>query len=326
MLNPRAVSEHQDIGPGQRAAARAKRQLFAPPPTRGGIDLGQHAGGVPHEIGAGAGALEPVDGAVALEHVLLGEAGALELAVDVAGEDEGAPRQPLGPPAQDREAVMRNGLPVQRQAVTIEAPGEPRVGAERAGRGDLGEVHRGPAQCRIGLPAAGVAAEVRQAAVDAHAGAGGNDERIRLRQVCGCPVDVLGSHRGIVRRRCASPNGGSATSSARRPAVRCARDTVVSDDGRSDDSNDNGNDSDGSAASARAGIDQETATVLTVHHLNNSRSHRIVWLCEELGIEYRLVKHQRHPETQRSPESLNQVHPLGKAPTIEHAGQLIVES
>lgn len=58
-------------------------------------------------------------------------------------------------------------------------------------------------------------------------------------------------------------------------------------------------------ASARAGIDQETATVLTVHHLNNSRSHRIVWLCEELGIEYRLVKHQRHPETQRSPESLN---------------------
>lgn len=66
--------------------------------------------------------------------------------------------------------------------------------------------------------------------------------------------------------------------------------------------------------------------MLTVHHLNNSRSQRIVWLCEELGIDYRLVKHQRHPETQRSPESLNQVHPLGKAPTIEHAGQTIVES
>ena len=56
--------------------------------------------------------------------------------------------------------------------------------------------------------------------------------------------------------------------------------------------------------------------MLTVHHLNNSRSQRIVWLCEELGIEYKLVKHQRNPETQRSPESLNKVHPLGKAPTL----------
>lgn len=66
--------------------------------------------------------------------------------------------------------------------------------------------------------------------------------------------------------------------------------------------------------------------MLTVHHLNNSRSHRIVWLCEELGIDYQLVKHQRDPQTQRSPESLNRVHPLGKAPTIEHNGQMIVES
>lgn len=66
--------------------------------------------------------------------------------------------------------------------------------------------------------------------------------------------------------------------------------------------------------------------MLTVHHLNNSRSQRIVWLCEELGIEYKLVKHQRNPETQRAPDSLGKVHPLGKAPTIEHNGQTIVES
>jgi glutathione S-transferase len=66
--------------------------------------------------------------------------------------------------------------------------------------------------------------------------------------------------------------------------------------------------------------------MLTVHHLNNSRSQRIVWLCEELGIEYNLVKHQRNPETQRSPDSLNKVHPLGKAPTIEHDGQIVVET
>jgi glutathione S-transferase-like protein len=66
--------------------------------------------------------------------------------------------------------------------------------------------------------------------------------------------------------------------------------------------------------------------MLTVHHLNNSRSQRIVWLCEELGLDYKLVKHQRNPETQRSPDSLNKVHPLGKAPTIDHDGKIIVES
>lgn len=66
--------------------------------------------------------------------------------------------------------------------------------------------------------------------------------------------------------------------------------------------------------------------MLTVHHLNNSRSQRIVWLCEELNLEYKLVKHQRNPETQRSPDSLNKIHALGKAPTIEHDGRVIVES
>ena len=66
--------------------------------------------------------------------------------------------------------------------------------------------------------------------------------------------------------------------------------------------------------------------MLTVHHLNNSRSQRIIWLCEELGIEYRLVKHMRDAETLRAPASLAQVHPLGKAPTIEHNGALIIET
>ena len=66
--------------------------------------------------------------------------------------------------------------------------------------------------------------------------------------------------------------------------------------------------------------------MLTVHHLNNSRSQRIVWLCEELNIEYRLVKHLRHAETLRAPEELAQVHPLGKAPTIEHNGEVIIET
>jgi glutathione S-transferase len=66
--------------------------------------------------------------------------------------------------------------------------------------------------------------------------------------------------------------------------------------------------------------------MLTVHHLNNSRSQRVVWLCEELGLDYKLVKHFRDPETQRAPESLRKVHKLGKAPTIEDDGKVIVES
>ena len=66
--------------------------------------------------------------------------------------------------------------------------------------------------------------------------------------------------------------------------------------------------------------------MLKVHHLNNSRSQRVLWLLEELGLPFEVVKHQRDPETQRSPASLNAVHPLGKAPAIEHDGQVIVES
>lgn len=66
--------------------------------------------------------------------------------------------------------------------------------------------------------------------------------------------------------------------------------------------------------------------MLTVHHLNNSRSQRIVWLCEELGIDYTLVKHMRDAETLRSPQSLAAVHPLGKAPVIVHGGKTVFET
>ncbi len=66
--------------------------------------------------------------------------------------------------------------------------------------------------------------------------------------------------------------------------------------------------------------------MLRVHHLNNSRSQRVLWLCEELGVPYELIKHSRDPETQRAPQSLAAVHPLGKAPAVEHGGQVIVES
>ena len=66
--------------------------------------------------------------------------------------------------------------------------------------------------------------------------------------------------------------------------------------------------------------------MLTVHHLSNSRSQRILWLLEELGLQYELVKHMRDPVTVRSPPSLFKIHPLGKGPTIEHDGKALTES
>ena len=65
---------------------------------------------------------------------------------------------------------------------------------------------------------------------------------------------------------------------------------------------------------------------VTVHHLNNSRSQRILWLLEELGAEYELVTYQRDAETNLAPAELKQVHPLGKSPVIEDDGRMIAES
>ncbi|WP_100258970.1 glutathione S-transferase family protein [Qipengyuania seohaensis] len=63
-----------------------------------------------------------------------------------------------------------------------------------------------------------------------------------------------------------------------------------------------------------------------VHHLNNSRSQRILWLLEELGAEYEIRSYQRDAETNLAPPELKQVHPLGKSPVIEDNGRLISES
>lgn len=66
--------------------------------------------------------------------------------------------------------------------------------------------------------------------------------------------------------------------------------------------------------------------MIQVHHLNNSRSQRILWLLEELGIEYEIVKHQRDPETNLAPQSLLAVHPLGKSPTLVDGDVTVIES
>ncbi|HLL25821.1 MAG TPA: glutathione S-transferase [Kofleriaceae bacterium] len=66
--------------------------------------------------------------------------------------------------------------------------------------------------------------------------------------------------------------------------------------------------------------------MITVHHLNNSRSQRVLWLLEELGVPYEIVKYERDPQTMLSPKSLEAVHPLGKSPVITDNGQSLAES
>ena len=65
---------------------------------------------------------------------------------------------------------------------------------------------------------------------------------------------------------------------------------------------------------------------LIVHHLNNSRSQRILWALEELGLPYELKAYQRDAVTNLAPPELKAVHPLGKSPLLEDQGEVIEES
>ena len=66
--------------------------------------------------------------------------------------------------------------------------------------------------------------------------------------------------------------------------------------------------------------------MITVHHLNNSRSQRILWLLEELGLPYEIKRYQRDPKTMLAPPALRAVHPLGKSPVISDGDLTIAES
>ncbi|WP_040268917.1 glutathione S-transferase family protein [Pseudomonas rhodesiae] len=66
--------------------------------------------------------------------------------------------------------------------------------------------------------------------------------------------------------------------------------------------------------------------MITVHHLNNSRSQRILWLLEELGLPYEIKRYQRDPKTNLAPPELKAVHPLGKSPVIEDGPHVVIES
>lgn len=66
--------------------------------------------------------------------------------------------------------------------------------------------------------------------------------------------------------------------------------------------------------------------MLTVHHLNNSRSQRVLWLLEELGVPYEVKRYQRDRKTMLAPPDLKAVHPLGKSPVITDGGATLAES
>lgn len=66
--------------------------------------------------------------------------------------------------------------------------------------------------------------------------------------------------------------------------------------------------------------------MIVVHHLNNSRSQRVLWLLEELGLNYEIKRYERDPKTMLAPASLREVHPLGKSPVITDDALTLAES
>ncbi|MBI2752967.1 MAG: glutathione S-transferase [Betaproteobacteria bacterium] len=66
--------------------------------------------------------------------------------------------------------------------------------------------------------------------------------------------------------------------------------------------------------------------MIVVHHLNNSRSQRVLWLLEELGLEYEVKRYQRDRKTMLAPPELREVHPLGKSPVITDGNLTLAES
>src|SRR6185369_3954905 len=72
--------------------------------------------------------------------------------------------------------------------------------------------------------------------------------------------------------------------------------------------------------------ERSTDRMVIVHHLNNSRSQRVLWLLEELGVPYEVKRYERDPATMLAPSSLRAVHPLGKSPVVTDGDLTLAES
>lgn len=74
------------------------------------------------------------------------------------------------------------------------------------------------------------------------------------------------------------------------------------------------------------GTEEGRIVTIVVHHLERSRSHRVLWLLEELGRDYEIVRYERDPKTIRAPAALREIHPLGKSPVVTIDGVAYAES
>lgn len=66
--------------------------------------------------------------------------------------------------------------------------------------------------------------------------------------------------------------------------------------------------------------------MIVVHHLENSRSQRVLWMLEELGVPYEVVRYERDPQTMLAPPELKAIHPLGKSPIMVDGGLVVAET
>lgn len=66
--------------------------------------------------------------------------------------------------------------------------------------------------------------------------------------------------------------------------------------------------------------------MITLHHLEHSRSQRVLWLLEELGVDYEIRRYERDPRTSLAPPELREIHPLGKSPVISDGDRVLAES
>jgi glutathione S-transferase len=66
--------------------------------------------------------------------------------------------------------------------------------------------------------------------------------------------------------------------------------------------------------------------MIIVHHLEESRSQRVLWLLEELGLDYEVRRYARNAQTRLAPPELREIHPLGKSPVLQHDGRVFAES
>ena len=120
------------------------------------------------------------------------EAGFLKLTIDVAREGADAVRHVFRQVEEQGEAGVRRGVPVEGQAMAVEAPGEARVGGEGGRVGDRFEGDSGLAEGWIDGPETARPAKVGQTGVYAHAGAGGDQQAIALTKPFGCPGEIQG--------------------------------------------------------------------------------------------------------------------------------------